>query len=340
MGPFSFSWALGAESAMWLREDHLAGWLGSRRQCSWSKERPRWCQSPLPWWPSRYQSPYPSPQWSHPADEWFNHPLKDLHLQPRSHESWSRAWPVDAPTPTEEKQWRKKQIRFDVDEELGDDPTLPPGLTLFLAEGMAKEQDDAPSCLTPMPVDSPWPPPSKGPLHHSDCTGGAWPKVPTKLSTAQLRSWSRPKGGPDLVNHPCWWVLWEMNRIGGHPDWWKEIRASGRRIHYEGVLHQCWGLAPCPMAGGGIQTAPCPTRGFGLVGCPTLAQQAMSSGFHAKYGCHWHYGFPDCEAGEDPGLGPCTVGLNRRIWALTRVLCNSARELQRCVASLMFLSRD
>ena len=32
-----------------------------------------------------------------------------------------------------------KQVRFDVDEELGDNPTLPQGLTLFLAEGVAKE---------------------------------------------------------------------------------------------------------------------------------------------------------------------------------------------------------
>ena len=44
--------------------------------------------------------------------------------------SLSRMWQNDAPTPTEEKQW-KKQVTFDVEEELGDDPTLPPGLTLL-----------------------------------------------------------------------------------------------------------------------------------------------------------------------------------------------------------------
>ena len=43
------------------------------------------------------------------------------------------------PTPTEEKMERKKQVRFDVVEELGDDPTSPTGLTLFLAEGVAEE---------------------------------------------------------------------------------------------------------------------------------------------------------------------------------------------------------
>ena len=67
------------------------------------------------------------------------------------------------PTPTKQKPQRKKWVRFDVDKELGDDPTLPPGLTLFLVEGVAKEKDDAPSHSTPMPVDSPWLPPCTTP---------------------------------------------------------------------------------------------------------------------------------------------------------------------------------
>ena len=42
-----------------------------------------------------------------------------------------------------------------MDEELGDNPTLPLGLALFLAEGAAAEQDDTPGSPTPVPMDSP-----------------------------------------------------------------------------------------------------------------------------------------------------------------------------------------
>ena len=43
----------------------------------------------------------------------------------------------------------KKQLRFNVDEDLGDDPTLPMDLTTFLEEGIAKEWDNAPSPSIP-----------------------------------------------------------------------------------------------------------------------------------------------------------------------------------------------
>ena len=79
---------------------------------------------------------------------------------------------------------------------------LPQGLTLFLAEGMAEESDDTPSSLPPMSMDSPWVSPSEGPQYHPVYTGGHQLKVPTKPSTAQSRSQSRPKGGLDPVNHP------------------------------------------------------------------------------------------------------------------------------------------
>ena len=79
--------------------------------------------------------------------------MESLPLQPRSHESRSRVWWDDGPTLAEEKP--KKQAWFNVDEELGNDTTLPLGLTLFLAEGMAEEWDDAPSSSTPMSMDSP-----------------------------------------------------------------------------------------------------------------------------------------------------------------------------------------
>ena len=41
-------------------------------------------------------------------------------------------------TPIEERPGRK-QVQFAVDQEFGDEPTLPMDLTLFLAEGMVAE---------------------------------------------------------------------------------------------------------------------------------------------------------------------------------------------------------
>ena len=76
-------------------------------------------------------------------------------------------------SPIEDRPPRRKQVRSDVDEELGNDPTLPPGLTLFLAEGMVTLWDDSPSSSTPMPMDSPWPAPSKSPQSHPAYMGGA-----------------------------------------------------------------------------------------------------------------------------------------------------------------------
>ena len=150
----------------------------------------------------------PYAPWSHPTDEWLCHSMKSLHLQPTSHESRSRAWWNDAPTLAEEKL--KKQVWFDVDEELGNDATLPLGLILFLAP------------LLPCLWDSSWPSPSEGPQHHPTYLGGAWPKAPAKPSAGWSWSWpwSRPKEGPDLINHPHQWVVAEMNRFGSlHPHW-------------------------------------------------------------------------------------------------------------------------
>ena len=62
--------------------------------------------------------------------------MEHFHLQLRPHESRSRAWQDDAPI---EERPPKEQVRFDINEELGDDPMFPLGLTLFLAEGMATE---------------------------------------------------------------------------------------------------------------------------------------------------------------------------------------------------------
>ena len=78
--------------------------------------------------------------------------MKSLNLQTRPHKSRSRAWQHDAPTLVEKL---KKQVRFDVEGDLGDDPTLPQGLTIFLVGDVAKEWDNTPGPYTPVPKDSP-----------------------------------------------------------------------------------------------------------------------------------------------------------------------------------------
>ena len=58
--------------------------------------------------------------------------MENLCLQPRSWESRSRTWWCDVSPYAEEKL--RKQVWFEVDEELGNEPNLPTNMTLFLAE--------------------------------------------------------------------------------------------------------------------------------------------------------------------------------------------------------------
>ena len=71
-----------------------------------------------------------------------------------------------------------------MDEELGDEPPLPLGLTLFLAEGTWPKSDMM--LLAPL-LPCLWSPHelphSKGLQHCPAYTGGARPKVPTKPSS-------------------------------------------------------------------------------------------------------------------------------------------------------------
>ena len=56
--------------------------------------------------------------------------------------------------------------------------------------------------------------------------GGPHPNVPVKPSAAaQSQSKSQLKEMPDTVDHPDQWIKAEMDRVGHHPCWWKEIRA-------------------------------------------------------------------------------------------------------------------
>ena len=61
------------------------------------------------------------------------------------------------------KDWKKKQVRFEVGEGLGHDPTLSAELTTLLAGCMAEEQEDTTCPSTVLSVDPPQQPPFKDP---------------------------------------------------------------------------------------------------------------------------------------------------------------------------------
>ena len=141
-----------------------------------------------------------------------------LNLQPRPHKSRSRALWDDAPTLAEEKL--KKQVWFDVEGDLGDDLTLPPGLTLFLAEGTAKEQEDAPSPYTPM--DSPQVPPSEGFQHPQPIQEGSG------LKTQPDHLLVNPCPNPNQGQRRNWIPL--TTPIGGSMQrWWRLYTLTGGR---------------------------------------------------------------------------------------------------------------
>ena len=148
---------------------------------------------PHPIW---HQSPSPSPPQSLPANKCLSCSMEQLHLYKRLCKSRSRVQQGGIPI---EERPRRKQVQFDVGEELGDEPMLPMDLTCFLAVGKGPEQDNAPSSPTPELGDLPQPDHSQ-PTY----TGGARPKVPNRSSAdwLQPRSKSRCREEPDPVNYP------------------------------------------------------------------------------------------------------------------------------------------
>ena len=145
------------EATKQLKEDNPVGQSESRRHShSRGRDRSRWHQVLSAQCPSRCLSPSPSPH--DPILPTSS--MKDFNLQTRPWKSRSRAWQDDTLTPAEKL---KIQVRFEVEEDLGNDPMLPQGLTLFLVEDEVKEWNDTPGPFTPMLEDSPQLPLSETP---------------------------------------------------------------------------------------------------------------------------------------------------------------------------------
>ena len=243
----------------------------------------------------------------------------------------------------------KKQVRFHKDEDLGVDPTLPMDLTIFLEGETAEEQDNAQSPSIPLTVDPPQLPCHDGHLCCPTHIGGAHPKAPVKPSAAaQSQSKYQLKGMPDPVDQSNQWSKAEMDRVGYHPCWWKEIRTLKRYtlesalkkytierdLSEPEALYFSWWQAVAFRL-------PLPNRRHWVGGI-----------FHPVFmGCILGIScpmlmLPEWETSRQLGRKK-TLALARalqccteRLGAPTRVLCNAAQELQRCMAPLMCLNWD
>ena len=100
--------------------------------------------------------------------------MENLWLWSRSQEPKSRTLQHNASLQAEKKL--RKQVCFEVDKELGDEPNLPMDNTLFLAEGAAPEGSSAPSLPAQLPT------PIKSSQQSHALTKGAQPKVPAAPS--------------------------------------------------------------------------------------------------------------------------------------------------------------
>ena len=83
-----------------------------------------------------------------------------------------------------------------------------------------------------------------------------------------------------------------------------------------------------------------PLAQHGLVGCPTLAQWAVSLGFQARTEASGIKDFQTVRQEKTLALAYALQTCAERSGMLTRVLCDSAGELQRCMAPVMSLSGD
>ena len=214
------------EATKWLREDFATGWSRSMKCCSWlrGRSRPRWCQSPSP------------ECWSQSLKIWSS---KWVTVSPYVRQS-CRLGPRSPGVGCSEVKppfwlWKpKKQVRFNLNEELSSEPALPTGMTLFSSGGEAFEWYTIPT-PTAGPVDTPWLDHEEDPQWNSTPTGG----IRLKVQSSTLWYPSRPEG-PDPVSYPCRWIQEEMLKIP-NIHWWKTMMLSGKGTMFSHILNESLG---------------------------------------------------------------------------------------------------
>ena len=183
------------------------------------------------------------------------------------------------------------------------EPTLPPGITLFLAERETIKQPNT----TTGPTDTQWPIPREGPQWSSTIVGGARPKIPVWSSTAQSQSRS---DGLDPVSYFHRWIHAKIMKIT-NIYWWKELKASGRMAMHSCVISEGltggWSPSPGLLAGCRILTTPGSTGSSRVVGPSAHNPWASTQRLHAFHHFLWLLGN---ETAKDHGLSLGTAGLH------------------------------
>ena len=153
----------------------------------------------------------------------------DLKLQARTPESRSRVWQNRAPFLAEESS--KKQVRFNLNEEFGGEPTFPQGwLSSHLGERQLSGIPFYPNYYRVCWYIMAWP--WRGPQMDLHPPAEARPKV----QSSAIQSPSRQEG-PNPVSHSYRWIQEEMLRIP-HIHWWKTLMPSGKRTMFSHILHE------------------------------------------------------------------------------------------------------
>ena len=199
-----------------------------------------------------------------------------------------------------------------------------------------------------LPCSQNWLPPSKSLQYYPTHMGGAYLKVPTKPPLLNPDPSHGSKGPPDLVNHPSWWILEEMDRARAHPHWWEEIRANKRLTIGSGPRrHIVWENFSEPEA---LHYAQWQVAAFRL----SLSQQEALGWWDAPPWLHGlcpHDFLPHIDASgtrdfqtvrqeKTLALAHVLRACTERSGALTGFLSDAAWELQKCMAPLIHLNGD
>ena len=206
--------------------------------------------------------------------------------------------------------------------------------------GTAVEWDNAPSPSVPLTMDPLQLPHDNGHQHWPTHTGGAHPKATVKPSaTAWSQSRSQLRGMPDPVDHPNALIWTQRDRKGDHPQWWKEIRAlcqscvTSTLSKPEALYPSQWQAVAFrlplaqDMASGWWEAPPCLTELHPLY----FLSHDDSPGMRD---------FQTVRQVKTLALAWTLQQYAKRLGTPTGVLCNTAWELQRCMALLICLNKD